>query len=67
MAEKKTALANEESQSVRSVVSVVKNRLGLSEARRIAHATIQNALAAGMVLFYSRGILGAVIRTMVGA
>lgn len=42
-------------------------RLGLREARRIASATLRSAVAAGLLLFYSRSVLGAVIRTCVGA
>jgi hypothetical protein len=41
--------------------------VGLAETRRIACATLQNAVVAGILLFYSRSVLGAVVRAFVGA
>jgi hypothetical protein len=43
------------------------HRVGLTEPRRIACATLQNAVVAGVLMFYSRSVLGAVIRAFVGA
>lgn len=43
------------------------NRVGLEETRCIAFATLQNAVVAGVLMFYSRSVLGAVIRACVGA
>jgi hypothetical protein len=37
------------------------------ETQRIPYATLQNILAAGVLMFYSRSVLGAVIRACVGA
>jgi hypothetical protein len=42
-------------------------RAGLAKTRRIACATLQNAVVAGALLFYSRSILGAIVRACVGA
>jgi|HubBroStandDraft_6_1064221.scaffolds.fasta_scaffold36338_3 hypothetical protein len=42
-------------------------RVGLTETRRIACAILQNAVVAGALLFYSRSVLGAVIRASVSA
>ena len=42
-------------------------RAGLVKTRRIACATLQNAVVAGALLFYSRSILGAIVRACVGA
>ena len=39
----------------------------VAETRRIACATLQNVLAAGVLMFYSKSLLGAVIRACVGA
>ena len=43
------------------------HRVGLTEARRIACANLQNAVAAGALLFYFSSVLGAAIREFVGA
>jgi hypothetical protein len=45
----------------------MRHRVGLREARRIACATLRSAVAAGVLMFYSKSVLGAVIRTFVGA
>jgi hypothetical protein len=45
----------------------LRHRVGLTETRRIACAILQNAVVAGVLLFYSRSVLGAVIRAFVGA
>jgi hypothetical protein len=60
MSEKETAIVTQESQARGYAV-------GLAETRRIACATLQNAVVAGVLLFYSRSVLGAVIRAFVGA
>jgi hypothetical protein len=60
MSEKKTGNVTEELQSGRRTVGIV-------ETRRIACATLQNAVVAGVLMFYSRSVLGAVIRACVGA
>jgi hypothetical protein len=60
MSEKETAIVTQESQGRGYAV-------GLAETRRIACATLQNAVVAGVLLFYSRSVLGAVIRAFVGA
>ena len=60
MSEKKTRTVTEALQSGRYTV-------GLTDTRRIACATLQNAVVAGVLLFYSRSVLGAVIRAFVGA
>ena len=39
--------------------------VGLTETRRIACAILQRALATGVLLFYSRSVLGAAIRAFV--
>jgi len=41
-------------------------RVGLSETRRIAGATLQYAIAAGVLVFYSKNVLGAALRALVG-
>jgi len=60
MSENKTRTVTEELQSGRCTV-------GLTDTRRIACATLQNAVVAGVLAFYSRSVLGAVIRAFVGA
>jgi len=45
----------------------LRRRTGLAEARRIASATLQSAVAAGVLMFYSRSVHGALIRAFVGA
>ena len=74
MSEKKTRIVAEESQY--AVIEVRRNevfperfvnRVGLTETRRIACATLQNAVVAGVLMFYSRSLLGAVIRACVSA
>lgn len=42
-------------------------RVGLTGTRPIAWATLRNAVVAGVLMFYSRSVLGAVIRAFVGA
>lgn len=42
-------------------------RVGLSEIRRMAFETLQRAVAAGILMFYSTNILGSAIRAIVGA
>jgi hypothetical protein len=42
-------------------------QLMLTEARRIAYATLQHAVAGCILLFYSRNAVGAAIRSLVGA
>lgn len=71
MSEKKTAITVKESQKEwRAVIATGKNEVfpfGLAETRRIACAALQNAVAAGVLIFYSKSILGSVIRSCVGA
>jgi hypothetical protein len=43
------------------------HRVRLTGTRGIACATLQNVFAAGILLFYSRTILGTVIRAFAGA
>jgi len=43
-----------------------RHRVGLSETRRIAGATLQYAIAAGVLVFYSKNVLGAALRALVG-
>jgi hypothetical protein len=43
----------------------LRHRLGLMETRRIACATLRNVVVAGVLIFHSRSILGAVIRAFV--
>ncbi len=45
----------------------LQHRDGLAETRRIAYATLQSTLVGGVLVFYSSGLLGAVIRAFVGA
>jgi hypothetical protein len=45
----------------------LRDRVGLGETRRLAFATLQNAVIAGVLLFYSRSVLEAVVRACVGA
>jgi hypothetical protein len=40
---------------------------GLAETRRIARGALQHAVAATMLMFYSRSVLSAAIRSFVGA
>lgn len=44
-----------------------RHRLGLTEARRLARATLQNAVLAGILMFHSRSALGSIIRAFVSA
>jgi hypothetical protein len=60
MSEKKARTVTEELQSGRY-------RVGLAETRRIACATLQSIVVAGVLMFYSRSVLGAVIRAFVSA
>jgi hypothetical protein len=41
--------------------------LGLTDTRRIVCATLQNAVIAGVLMFYSRSVVGALIRACAGA
>lgn len=41
--------------------------VGLKETRRIGCAALQRAIAGGVLMFYSRGLLGAAIRALVAA
>jgi hypothetical protein len=43
-----------------------RHRVGLSETRRIAGATLQYAIAASILMFYSKNVLGAALRALVG-
>jgi hypothetical protein len=43
------------------------HRVGLTATRPLACAALQNAVVAGILMFYSRSVLGAVIRACVGA
>jgi hypothetical protein len=43
------------------------HRVGLAKTRGIAYATLQSALVAAVLMFYSRSVLGAVIRAFAGA
>ncbi len=45
----------------------LRNRIGLTETRRIAYAALQHAIAVAVVVFCSRSLLGAAIRACVGA
>jgi hypothetical protein len=45
----------------------LRRRVRFTETRVVACATLQNALVTGVLMFYSRSILGAVIRGFVGA
>ena len=48
-----------------SPVQRLRHRLGLAETRRMACTTLQSAVAAGVLMFYSRSLLGSVIRAFV--
>jgi|HubBroStandDraft_2_1064218.scaffolds.fasta_scaffold3534107_1 hypothetical protein len=65
MSEKKTAIVMEESRVERNVRNEVQRQVGLTGIRRTACASLQNALAAGVLIFYSRSLLGTVIRAFV--
>jgi hypothetical protein len=74
MSEQKTRIATEERYAVveiRQHAGVAGQQTlqgaGITETRRIACATLQNAVVAGVLLFYSRSVVGAVIRVVVGA
>ncbi len=41
-------------------------RVGFAETQHMTYATLRNAFVAGALLFYSRSILGAVIRAFMG-
>jgi hypothetical protein len=45
----------------------LRHRVGFMVTRRIAGATLQNAALAGVLMFHSRGVLGAVLRAFVCA
>jgi hypothetical protein len=45
----------------------LRHRVGLGETRRIAFAILQSAVVAGVLMFYSKSVLGAVMRAFVGA
>ena len=67
MTQKRTSIVMEELRSERYIVVVarrLRRRIGLTETRRIACATLQSALAAGVLMFYSRSLVGAVIRAL---
>jgi|HubBroStandDraft_6_1064221.scaffolds.fasta_scaffold282867_2 hypothetical protein len=80
MSEKKTAVAIEDSQTQEQRASRCKeghggsqsprhqlrNRVELKEALRIACATLQNAVAGAVLMFYSGSILGTAIRAFIG-
>ena len=42
------------------------HRLGFSETRRLAGATLQYAIAASVLMFYSKTVLGVALRALVG-
>jgi hypothetical protein len=63
MSEKRTAVATEEAQGERYVAI----ELRLTEAWRVACAVLQHAIAAGLVMFYSKSAFGAAVRALVGA
>jgi hypothetical protein len=44
----------------------LRHGVGLSETRRIAGATLQYAIAASVLMFYSKNVLGAALRALVG-
>jgi hypothetical protein len=44
----------------------LRHRVGLTEPRRIAGATLQYAIAASVLMFYSKTLLGAALRALVG-
>jgi hypothetical protein len=43
-----------------------RHRVGLPDTRRIAGATLQYAIAASVLVFYSKNVLGAALRALVG-
>ena len=45
----------------------LRRSLGIKEILRIAGTTLQHAVAVGIVLFYSKGIMGATLRACVGS
>jgi hypothetical protein len=45
----------------------MRHRVGLTETRRVARATLQHVFAVGILMFYSRNLLGSAIRACVGA
>lgn len=45
----------------------LRHRVGLSETRRIAGATLHYAITASVLMFYSKNVLGAALRALVGA
>jgi hypothetical protein len=44
----------------------LRHRVGLSETRRIAGATLRYAIAASVLMFYSKNVVGAALRALVG-
>jgi hypothetical protein len=74
MSEQKTRIVTEERYAAmeirRNAVVAGQQTLqgaGITETRRLAFATLQNAVVAGVLLFYSRSVVGAVIRAFLGA
>jgi hypothetical protein len=45
----------------------LRQRVWFTETRRVACATLHHAIAVGVLLFYSRNLVGAAIRACVGA
>ena len=49
-----------------AVVPRNSSRVGLRKTRGIARTALRHAVAAGVLMFYSRSVLGAAIRALVG-
>jgi hypothetical protein len=45
----------------------LRRRVGVSETRRIAGATLQYAIAASVLMFYSKNAVGAALRALLGS
>lgn len=45
----------------------LRHSVGLKETRRIACAALQHVIAAGVLMFYSKSVMGSALRAFVGA
>jgi hypothetical protein len=62
----KAAVDCEDDDGVHSPRQGLRHRVGLSETRRIASVTLQYAIAGSVLMFYSKNVLGAGLRALVG-
>ena len=65
--EKTSFVREDDCRAAQSPRQRLRHSVGLKDIRRIAYAALRHAIAAGILMFYSKSVMGAALRAFVGA